>query len=50
LELSAHDKVFEMGGEGDMPVVGDWDGDGIDDPGTFKPVTGAAARTAALEP
>jgi serine-aspartate repeat-containing protein C/D/E len=50
LELSAHDKVFEMGGEGDLPVVGDWDGDGTDDPGTFKPVTGAAARTAALEP
>ena len=35
-ELDAHDRVFEMGGEHDLPVMGDWNGDGSDDPGVYS--------------
>ena len=28
--------VIELGQEGDVPVVGDWDGDGIDQLGVFR--------------
>ena len=31
------DKVFELGGAGDQPVVGDWNGDGTDEPGVYQP-------------
>ena len=37
-ELTAHDRVFEMGGANDQPVVGDWNGDGVDDPGLYREV------------
>jgi SpoIID/LytB domain protein len=30
------DKVSSFGSSGDLPVVGDWDGDGIDTPGVVK--------------
>ena len=36
-ELDAQDKVFELGGAGDVPVVGDWNDDGTDDPGVYQP-------------
>ena len=36
-ELDAQDKVFELGGAGDKPVVGDWNDDGTDDPGVYQP-------------
>ena len=35
-QIDAHDVVFALGTAGDTPVVGDWDGDGIDDPGTYR--------------
>ena len=35
------DKVFELGGAGDKPVVGDWNDNGKDNPGVFHP--GAAS-------
>jgi hypothetical protein len=34
--MSAHDKVFELGEAGDIPVVGDWDGDGSDDAAVYR--------------
>ena len=39
---------FGFGGAGDIPVVGDWDGDGVDGIGVFRPGTRdvAAARHA----
>lgn len=33
----AQDQVHRFGQPGDKPVVGDWDGDGIDQVGTFRP-------------
>jgi serine/threonine-protein kinase len=33
---------FALGDAGDVPVLGDWDCDGIDTPGVFRPSTGAA--------
>ena len=42
-QIDAHDKVFELGGAGDKPVVGDWNDDGMDDPGVFTPGHGEAA-------
>ena len=34
-ELDATDRTFELGGANDTPVVGDWDGDGIDEPAVY---------------
>jgi hypothetical protein len=32
------DQAFaQFGGPDDVPVIGDWDGDGTDDPGLFRP-------------
>ena len=39
-QLDAHDVLFSLGDGADLPVVGDWDGDGIDDPGIFRPEAG----------
>jgi hypothetical protein len=35
-ELDATDRVFELGGEGDQPVTGDWDGDGADEGAVYR--------------
>jgi hypothetical protein len=32
--------TVNFGQAGDLPVAGDWDGDGIDTPGVFRPSTG----------
>jgi len=42
-EMDAHDAVFALGGPGDLPVAGDWTGDGVDKPGVYRPGTTAAA-------
>jgi hypothetical protein len=34
------DQTANFGQPGDIPVVGDWNGDGIRDPGVFRPGTG----------
>jgi hypothetical protein len=34
--ISARTKVVHLGGPGDMPVVGDWTGDGIDKIGIYR--------------
>ncbi|MFM9116910.1 MAG: hypothetical protein ACKOU6_12210, partial [Planctomycetota bacterium] len=34
-QLDAHDRVFQLGGPSDTPVVGDWNGDGKDEPGIY---------------
>jgi Tol biopolymer transport system component len=34
------DKTFHFGKAGDIPVVGDWDGDGASDAGIFRPSNG----------
>ncbi len=34
------DQTANFGQPGDIPVVGDWNGDGIKDPGVFRPSTG----------
>ena len=44
-QMDAKDKVFELGGAGDKPVVGDWNDDGTDDPGVYHP--GPAANRVA---
>jgi hypothetical protein len=45
--MDAHDRVFELGGTADLPVVGDFNGDGIDDPGLYRETAlPAADRTA----
>ena len=38
--LGAADYSFVFGDPGDNPIVGDWDGDGIDEIGLFRPSTG----------
>jgi hypothetical protein len=38
--LGAADARFVFGNPGDVPVVGDWDGDGIDEVGLHRPDTG----------
>jgi len=35
-ELDATDRTFQMGTAADTPVVGDWDGDGIDEPALYR--------------
>ena len=39
--LDAKDQVFELGGVGDVPVVGDFNGDGHDEIGLYH--TGPSA-------
>lgn len=34
------DYTFFYGNPGDVPLLGDWDGDGLDSPGMFRPSTG----------
>jgi hypothetical protein len=36
----AIDQIANFGQPGDIPIVGDWNGDGIKDPGVFRPSTG----------
>ncbi|MFO7699864.1 MAG: hypothetical protein R6W79_04580 [Acidimicrobiia bacterium] len=38
--LGSADYSFVFGDPGDTPVVGDWDGDGIDEPGLYRESTG----------
>jgi hypothetical protein len=33
-------RVVKFGLPGDLPVIGDWDGDGVDTPGTYRPSDG----------
>jgi len=35
--MDARDAVFSLGGPGDLPVAGDWNGDGTDEPGIYRP-------------
>jgi len=37
--------AFEFGTVGATPVMGDWDGDGFDSPGTYDPATGTLLLT-----
>ncbi|MBT8201853.1 MAG: DUF3048 domain-containing protein [Acidimicrobiia bacterium] len=39
------DYRFDLGAEGDIPLLGDWDGDGIDTPGVYRPSDGSAHLT-----
>ena len=36
------DYTFTYGGPGDIPLLGDWNGDGIDTPGVYRPAQGSA--------
>lgn len=38
----APDYTFSYGLRGDIPLLGDWDGDGADTPGAYRPSTGFA--------
>ncbi len=33
------DKACQLGVAGDVPLVGDWNGDGVDEPGVYRPST-----------
>jgi hypothetical protein len=35
-ELTAHDRVFELGNATDIPIAGDFDGDGVDEVGVYR--------------
>jgi hypothetical protein len=39
------DYTFAFGNAGDIPMLGDWDGDGIDTPGAYRPRDGSAHLT-----
>ncbi|MGI9648819.1 MAG: DUF3048 domain-containing protein [Acidimicrobiia bacterium] len=39
------DYTFSFGNQGDIPLLGDWDGDGIDTPGVYRPLDGSAHLT-----
>jgi len=39
------DYTFSFGIRGDIPLLGDWDGDGVDTPGVYRPVDGSAHLT-----
>jgi hypothetical protein len=41
--LAARAVTFEVGAPGDVVVLGDWDCDGSDTPGVYRPATGAIA-------
>ena len=50
-QLDAGDKVIQLGQPGDKPVVGDWDGDGVDKVGVYEdaaPAERAVAGVAAI--
>jgi N-acetylmuramoyl-L-alanine amidase len=41
---------FAFGGDGDVPLVGDWDGDGVDSPGVYRPSQGRLVVRNGTEP
>jgi hypothetical protein len=41
--LDVREATFEVGAPGDVVVLGDWDCDGSDTPGVYRPATGAIA-------
>ena len=43
------DHVFQFGSEGDVPVVGDWNGDGIDEIGVYRGGAAPAAKQASTQ-
>jgi N-acetylmuramoyl-L-alanine amidase len=42
--------VLTFGGEGDVPLIGDWDGDGVDTPGVYRPDEGRLVLRNGSEP
>lgn len=44
------DYTFFFGIPGDIPLLGDWDGDGIDTPGVYRPSHGSAHLTNGIPP
>ena len=42
--------TFTFGAEGDVPLIGDWDGDGVDTPGVYRPDEGRLAVRNGTEP
>jgi hypothetical protein len=42
--------AFAFGQDGDVPLIGDWDGDGIDTPGLYRPNEGRLVLRNGLEP
>ena len=44
------DYTFSFGAAGDTPILGDWDGDGIDTPGVYRPSNGSAYLTNQIPP
>jgi len=44
------DYTFSYGAEGDIPLLGDWDGDGIDTPGVYRPSNGSVHLTDQIPP
>ena len=44
------DYTFFYGNPGDVPLFGDWDGDGVDTPGMYRPSNGFAYLTDTLPP
>ena len=44
------DYTFTYGNPGDVPLFGDWDGDGFDTPGMYRPTNGFAYLTDTLPP
>jgi len=39
INLASGDREFAMGAAGDLPIVGDWDGDRVDETGLYRPST-----------
>ena len=39
-ETGATTRLYSFGGAGDVPLMGDWDGDGVDTPGLYRPEEG----------